>query len=174
MEASFSSNKPYMFRAVYEWILDNDATPYLLVDTTQASVCVPEQHIESGQIVLNVEPNAIQSWFSDNDAISFSARFNGKAMNVFIPMSALLAIYAQENGLGMAFPPEEIIQESEKNNEHEAVKLQGINSQDDNSQDHKRLVPEGNDISDEDVQDGNLSEVVSIKTKKPPHLKVIK
>lgn len=102
----FSSNKPYLLRALYEWILDNDATPYLLVDATKNDVQVPRQHVKDGQIVLNASPGAIQSWFVDNTAISFSARFSGKAQSIYIPMKSLLAIYAQENGLGMAFPEE--------------------------------------------------------------------
>ena len=102
----FSSNRPYLLRALYEWILDNDATPYLLVDATKNDVQVPRQHVKDGQIVLNASPGAVQDWFVDNSAISFSARFSGKAQSIYIPMKSLLAIYAQENGLGMAFPEE--------------------------------------------------------------------
>jgi len=104
--SQFTSNKPYLLRALYEWILDNDATPYLLVDATQSDVQVPRQHVKDGQIVLNAAPGAVQGWFVDNAAISFSARFSGKAQTIYIPMKSLLAIYAQENGLGMAFPEE--------------------------------------------------------------------
>lgn len=102
----FTSNRPYLLRALYEWILDNDGTPFLLVDATKSNVQVPLQHVKDGQIVLNATPGAIQGWFVDNAAISFSARFSGKAQNIFIPMNSLLAIYAQENGMGMAFPDE--------------------------------------------------------------------
>ena len=105
--SQFTSNKPYLFRALYEWILDNDATPYLLVDATQINVQVPREHVKNGQIVLNASPSAIQGWLVDNSAISFSARFSGKAQYIYIPMKSLLAVYAQENGLGMAFPPED-------------------------------------------------------------------
>lgn len=101
-------------RALYEWILDNDATPYLLVDATKSDVQVPRQHVKDGQIVLNATPGAIQGWFVDNDAISFSARFSGKAESIYIPMKSLLAIYAQENGLGMAFPEEPDVDEDEQ------------------------------------------------------------
>ncbi len=107
---AFSSNKPYLFRGIYQWILDNEGTPYLLVDAMQANVQVPQEHVKDGQIILNVSPNAIQGWFSDNEAISFSARFSGKAQQIYIPMNALLAIYAQENSLGMAFP--EVVEEA--------------------------------------------------------------
>ena len=104
--SQFTSNKPYLLRALYEWILDNDATPYLLVDATKSDVQVPRQHVKDGQIVLNASPSAIKNWFVDNTAISFSARFSGKVESIYIPMKSLLAIYAQENGLGMAFPEE--------------------------------------------------------------------
>ncbi len=113
--SKFTSNKPYLLRALYEWIIDNDATPYLLVDATKSEVQVPRQHVKDGQIVLNAAPGAIQNWFADNSAISFSARFSGKAHSIYIPMPSLLAIYAQENGLGMVFPdePEDALEEQE-------------------------------------------------------------
>lgn len=166
MEAPFSSNKPYMLRAVYEWILDNGATPYLLVDATQTSVCVPEQHIQDGQIVLNVEPSAIQNWFADNNAISFNARFGGKAMNIYIPITALLAIYAQENGLGMAFPPEE--------------EIEGIINRIDNTDSKRQTSKEVDEtvsasrVQEEGSNNQKPSEIVSIKAKKKSHLKVVK
>ena len=178
MEASFSSNKPYMLRAVYEWIIDNDATPYLLVDANQASVCVPQQHIQNGQIVLNVEPSAIQNWFSDNDAISFSARFSGKAMNIFIPMSALLAIYAQENGLGMAFPPEEEIQGVISDVENNESKFQVIDCRDEATLDSASSDTNTDSLNSDNQEERPIAQksggVVSIKAKKASHLKVIK
>ena len=102
----FTSNKPYLFRALYEWIIDNDATPYMLVDATKENVQVPQHLVKDGQIVLNASPSAIRDWFADNSAVSFNTRFSGKAQNIYVPMNALLAIYAQENGMGMAFPEE--------------------------------------------------------------------
>ncbi len=120
IEGKFTSNKPYLLRALYEWIIDNDATPYLLVDATKSDVQIPMQHVKDGQIVLNAAPSAIQNWFADNTAISFNARFSGKAQNIYIPMNSLLAIYAQENGMGMAFP-EESEESSEKQKESDLV-----------------------------------------------------
>jgi len=105
---SFTSNKPYLFRAIYEWILDNDGTPHLLIDATEINVSVPWEHVKDGQIVLNAAPSAIRDWIADQQAISFSARFSGKAQNIFVPMKALKAVYAQENGIGMVFPEEKI------------------------------------------------------------------
>jgi stringent starvation protein B len=103
----FTSNKPYLFRGILDWILDNDATPYILVDASKAGVDVPQEHIKDGQIVLNVNPSAVQNWLVDNQAISFNARFSGSSRSIYVPMYALLAVYAQENGQGMAFPEEE-------------------------------------------------------------------
>ena len=115
---AFTSNKPYLFRAIYDWILDNEGTPYLLVDALQANVQVPQEHVKDGQIILNASPNAIQGWVSDNQAISFSARFSGRAQQIYIPMNALLAVYAQENSLGMAFP--EVVEEPAPENVSES------------------------------------------------------
>jgi len=103
---SFTSNKPYLFQAIYQWILDNDATPHILVDATWPSVSVPQQFVQQGKIILNAAPEAISNWFADNDAVSFSARFSGKSQDIVLPIGSILAIYAQENNLGMAFEPE--------------------------------------------------------------------
>jgi len=102
-----TSMRPYLLRALHEWILDNDLTPYVLVDATQEKVEVPKQYIENGQIILNITPMAVQGLTMDNDWISFSARFSGKPFSVFIPVTAVQAIYAKENGKGMFFQPEE-------------------------------------------------------------------
>ena len=127
VDSKFSSNKPYLFRAIYEWILDNDATPYLVVDANTPDVMVPHQFVKDGQIVLNASPSAIDNWFIDNKAISFSARFSGKAENIFLPMSSLLAIYAQENGAGMAFQKDEEelpLDDAISENEQEELEVQ--------------------------------------------------
>jgi len=125
VDSKFSSNKPYLFRAIYEWILDNDSTPYLLVDANKPDVMVPRQFIKDGQIVLNASPDAIDNWFIDNSAISFSARFSGKSENIFLPMTSLLAVYAQENGAGMAFPADEelVSSDGEVDSEEESVQV---------------------------------------------------
>ena len=95
--------KPYLVRALYEWIVDNGLTPYLLVDALYEGVEVPLSYISDDKIVLNAHPDAIQDWFSDNDAISFSARFAGRSENIYVPINAVLAAYAKENGKGMMF-----------------------------------------------------------------------
>ena len=101
-----TSNRPYLIRALYEWLLDNDLTPHLLVDADYAGVAVPGQFVEDGRIVLNVNPSAVMNLVMDNDLISFSARFGGRETDVLIPPPAVLGIYARENGRGMLFPDE--------------------------------------------------------------------
>ncbi len=101
-----TSSKPYLLRALYEWILDNDSTPYILVDISSDQVLIPSSIANDGKVVLNLAPSAIQSLEMTNEHISFSARFNGVAENIYCPISSLLAIYARENGEGMMFPAE--------------------------------------------------------------------
>jgi stringent starvation protein B len=102
-----TSSKPYLVRALYEWILDNDNTPYILVDTSSDQVSIPNGIASDGKVVLNLAPAAIQNLEMTNDFVSFSARFNGVGEQIFVPVTSLLAIYARENGEGMMFPNEE-------------------------------------------------------------------
>ncbi len=99
--------KPYLIRAIYQWLLDNQNTPYLLVNTTFDGVQVPLEYINDGKIILNIEPGAVNNFHADNEWISFSARFSGKSMELFIPIIAVLAIYGKENNEGMFFTEEE-------------------------------------------------------------------
>lgn len=97
------SSRPYLVRALYEWIVDNDCTPHLLVNAEFAGVQVPAGFASDGQIVLNVSPSAVRHLHMDNEAISFEGRFAGVAQSLYIPAAAVLAIYARENGQGMVF-----------------------------------------------------------------------
>lgn len=100
---ALTSSQPYLLRAIYEWIVDNDLTPYLLVDAGNDEVRVPVQYIENGKIVLNIAPRAVSNLQLSNEAVNFDARFAGKPMHVQLPVHAVLAIYAKENGQGMVF-----------------------------------------------------------------------
>lgn len=100
-------NRPYLLRAFYEWIVDNNCTPYLVVDATVSGVKVPTQFIQNGQIVLNVLPSAVGNLQLGNDAVTFNARFGGQPFALYIPVSAVLAIYAKENGAGTVFTLDE-------------------------------------------------------------------
>jgi len=102
-----TSNRPYLVRALYEWICDNGLTPYLLVDAAAEGVRVPPQSVKEGRVVLNIAPRAVTKLDLDNDLVSFQARFSGVPMLVLAPMDAVLAVYAMENGQGMLFPPVE-------------------------------------------------------------------
>lgn len=101
-----TSNKPYFIRALYDWILDNDCTPYIVVDATLPYVDVPEKFIVEGRIILNVLPSAINDLILGDEWISFSARFSGIVHEINFPIGAVTAIYAQENGEGMGFQTE--------------------------------------------------------------------
>jgi len=98
-----TSLKPYLIRSIYEWIIDNNLTPYLLVNAEYPGTVVPQKFIEDGKIVLNIRPQAIQSLALGNEDIQFDARFSGKPMHIYVPVAAVLALYAQENGKGMMF-----------------------------------------------------------------------
>lgn len=99
-----TSHRPYLLRALYEWIADNGMTPHLLVDATRPSVQVPTHAVKDGKVVLNVAGRAVSHLEMSNDVISFSARFGGVSHAVSVPISAVLAIYARETGQGMALP----------------------------------------------------------------------
>lgn len=101
-------SRPYLVRALFEWIVDNKMTPFLLVDADILNVQVPREHVNNGKIVLNIDPKAIQSLLLQNHAISFSARFASGHQHIYIPMPAVLAIYASENGKGMFFNHEDL------------------------------------------------------------------
>lgn len=103
---TMTSNRPYLVRAMYDWICDNGLTPYLLVDAHQPGVRVPTHAVKDGQIVLNVAMRAVSDLELGNDRIRFHARFGGVSQQVDAPVVAVLAIYAQENGQGMMFPVE--------------------------------------------------------------------
>lgn len=99
-----SSHRPYLLRALYEWIVDNGMTPHVLVDATQPGVRVPAHAVKDGRIVLNVAERAVGGLRMDNDALRFSARFGGVSQSVLVPLPAVIAVYARETGQGMALP----------------------------------------------------------------------
>jgi len=102
-----TSLKPYLIRSIYEWIIDNDLTPHLLVDAQNANAILPQQFIEDGKIILNIRPQAVHGLSLGNDTIEFHARFSGISMHIVTPIAAVMAIYAKENGKGMVFDQEE-------------------------------------------------------------------
>jgi stringent starvation protein B len=103
-----TSTRPYLLRAINEWACENGLTPHLLVNAEAEGVVVPAQFINEGQIILNISPSAVDGLELGNDWVFFSARFSGQAMNIEVPVSAVLAIYARENGQGIYFPEEDM------------------------------------------------------------------
>ncbi|WAT07857.1 ClpXP protease specificity-enhancing factor [Rouxiella badensis] len=101
-----SPRRPFLLRAFYDWLLDNQLTPHLVVDVTQPGVSVPMEFARDGQIVLNIAPRAVGNLELGNADVRFNARFGGVPREVFVPIAAVLAIYARENGAGTMFEPE--------------------------------------------------------------------
>jgi stringent starvation protein B len=102
-----TSTKPYLVRAIYEWILDNRMTPHVLVDARYPGTQVPAEFVENGQIILNIAPSAVHGLVVGNDWVHFSARFGGVSRNIEFPCEAVLGIFSRENHQGMIFPPAE-------------------------------------------------------------------
>lgn len=103
---TMTSNKPYLIRAMYDWIVENHLTPYVLVNAEYPGVQIPEVYVNNGKIILNISPQACHGLHLENDRIVFSARFSGQVVQIFIVPAAVLAIYAKENGRGMEFGAE--------------------------------------------------------------------
>ncbi|MCL7461511.1 ClpXP protease specificity-enhancing factor [Pseudomonas sp. NW5] len=102
-----NSSRPYLLRALYEWIVDNDCTPHLLVASDYPGTRVPAGYAKDGQIVLNISPSAVRHLQMGNDLLSFEGRFGGVAQVLRVPVPAVLALYARENGQGMFFDLDE-------------------------------------------------------------------
>lgn len=100
------SNRPYLIRAIYDWIIDNEWTPHLQIDANYPGANVPQEFVQDGVIVLNASPSAVVGLSLDNNLFSFKARFGGVERSIYFPPEAVLACFARENGHGMPFPPE--------------------------------------------------------------------
>ena len=92
-----TSSRPYVVRALYEWIVENNCTPYILVNAFEAGVEVPQEHVRDGQIVLNISPMAVSNLHLGNESLNFEGRFGGVPKTVNVPMIAVCGIYAKEN-----------------------------------------------------------------------------
>lgn len=103
MDAPMTPSRPYLIRALYDWIIDNDLTPYLLVDATRDGLRAPMEFADKGRLVLNISERAVRALELGNDQIAFSGRFGGTPLDVEVPVRAVMAIYARENGQGMLF-----------------------------------------------------------------------
>jgi stringent starvation protein B len=112
-----TSNQPYLLRAIYDWLVDNNCTPHIMVNARYPGVAVPQQFVSDGQIVLNVAPRAVQGFVMDLEAVAFSTRFGGVPTEIFIPVKAIMGIYARENGHGMMFGVEEFPEDGDAGDE---------------------------------------------------------
>jgi len=105
-DSPLSSTRPYLLRAMHEWMTDNSQTPLLVVNALIEGVQVPSEHVKDGRIILNIAWSATRNLQMENDSISFQARFGGVARSVSLPMAAVQGIYARESGQGMVFQDE--------------------------------------------------------------------
>jgi stringent starvation protein B len=111
-----TSNRPYLVRGLFDWIVDNDCTPYLIISATVPGVDVPGEYVEDDKIVVNISTTAVRDLEIANEGLSFDGRFAGRSHLIRAPIGAILAIYAKETGQGMAFeadnddqpPPEDV------------------------------------------------------------------
>nr|WP_062269025.1 ClpXP protease specificity-enhancing factor [Endozoicomonas arenosclerae] len=154
-----TSSRPYIARALYDWILENDCTPYILVDAARNGVEVPREYVKDGQIVLNISPAAVRAMHMGNDVITFDGRFGGEALTIVVPVEALMAIYARENGQGMVFEVEPFAEVEEEVSPHFELEA----------------------VSDPEPQPQEAPAAKDEETEKPPrkpggrpHLKVVK
>lgn len=143
-----TSTRPYLLRAIYDWIVDNGHTPHLLVEVRDARVQVPRQYIENGAIVLNVSPNAVRDLELGNDFIVFNARFSGTAHDISVPLEAVQAIYARENGQGIFL--------GEVGEEVEGAE------------------PNDEETRGDASSDGTTSAGAEVPSRRAPHLKIVK
>ena len=107
-ERDISSKRPYLIRAMHEWMSDNNLTPHIVVDALGETVRVPSEHVQNGKIILNISFEATERLQLGNGELTFSARFGGVARNVTVPVGAILGIYARETGQGMIFTDDEL------------------------------------------------------------------
>ena len=98
-----TSNQPYLLRAIFDWLVDNNCTPHIVVNANFPGVSVPQQYVSDGQIVLNIAPRAVNDFAMDLDAVAFTTRFGGVPTDIYIPVKAIMGIYARENRQGMMF-----------------------------------------------------------------------
>jgi len=107
-EKPISSKRPYLLRAMHEWMSDNGLTPHIVVDAGREGVQVPTEHVQNGKIILNVSYEATEAFQLSNEQLTFTARFGGVARPISVPCDAVMGIYARESGQGMIFTDDEL------------------------------------------------------------------
>lgn len=159
-----ASTKSYLIRAIFDWCVDNSLTPYIVVQV-DARTRVPVQHVREGQIVLNIAPYATNKLVIDAEAASFQARFSGVAQNLYVPMAQIVAIYARENGQGMAFQPGAIA--------GSGMELGGVVDEGEQVP-HQVSTPEAGDLSEPEVEPSPEPSPPAAPAGKGGHLRRIK
>ncbi|GLT18520.1 stringent starvation protein B [Vibrio zhanjiangensis] len=159
---NMTPRRPYMLRAFYDWLVDNDLTPHLVVAATLPGVRVPVEFVQDGQIILNIAPRAVGNLELGNEAITFNARFSGRPHSVIVPLYAVQAIYARENGAGTMFEPEDAYDE-------EAVGLAEESSMEDHDGESAGLS-----LATEMIDDGPTPDDEPPRPKGRPSLRVVK
>ena len=101
--SDITPSRGYLVRALFDWMIDNDLTPHLVVAAEVPGTDVPDAYVKDGQITLNIAPSAVRDLYMDADAVSFNARFGGVSTQIYVPTASILAIFARENGQGMGF-----------------------------------------------------------------------
>jgi len=167
--APMTSHRPYLLRALYEWIADNGMTPHLLVDATRPSVQVPMHAVKDGRIVLNIAERAVSRLDMSNDTIRFSARFGGVSHSVSVPIGAVLAIYARETGQGMALPDDALAADDDE-------AFESADSADSTEPAPAILsaVPSDPDAQGDDGSDGDDGGPASPTPRRAGHLRIVK
>ena len=110
-DSSMTLSRPYLIRAIYQWIVDNNYTPYMLVDCSDYLINIPQEYIRNNEVVLNVGLSACGNLLLGDEVVSFSARFNGLEREVDVPISSILAIYSKENNQGLSFSNELLLKD---------------------------------------------------------------
>ncbi len=131
--------RPYLLRAFYEWIVDNNMTPHVLVDARSPQVSVPRQYVKDGSIVLNVSMSAASNLMMRDDEVTFNARFNGKSFSIYLPMWSIMAIYSRETQDGISFPPDEYAESTPEDQASPPV-LAAVPDTDDDAPDSEEVV----------------------------------
>lgn len=162
-------NRPYLLRALFDWICDNNCTPYLLVDATLEDVEVPFEHVNAGRIVLNASGTAVANFDITDDTVSFNTRFSGRDTWISVPMAAVLAIYAKETQEGMTFPP------SDYPDRKQRAEFAGSSLELQSTSLEQRTEVLSDTHSEQDIKKSSeVAQTNGPKKAKPDHLKVIK
>lgn len=159
--------RPYLLRALYDWIVDSGEVPYVLVDATVADVAVPNEHVKDGQIVLNIGPNAVRDLSLGDDYVMCSGRFDGKVFEICLPMLSIKAIYCKDTAQGMVFPEENTEQSAQQTERAPEATQNSETTRDAESHEPESHEPKTHELREE------VSGQASDKPSGPPNLRLV-